>query len=71
MRLDLLQIIRQRKELDETDASKDAEILAMSPIEKLEELFGWTMGDEDWANIVIDWMRECGYAVAEKETIPS
>lgn len=63
MRLDLLQTLRQRRELDETDASQDSQILALSPIEKLEELFAWTMGDEEWANTVIDWMRECGYQI--------
>lgn len=63
MRLDLLQNLRQRKNLDETDMSKDSEILAMSPHEKLEELFAWEMGDDRWANVVLDWMRECGYTV--------
>jgi hypothetical protein len=61
MRLDLLQTLRQRLDLDETDPSKDAEILAMTPVEKLEELFGWTMGDDSWAYTVLDWMRECGF----------
>jgi hypothetical protein len=63
MRLDILQILRQRRDLDETDMSQDAKILAMPPIEKLEELFGWELGDPRWANVVLDWMKECGYQV--------
>lgn len=66
MRLDLLQNLRQRRDLDETDMSQDAKILAMSPIEKLEELFAWEMGDDRWANTVIDWMRECGFTVTSE-----
>lgn len=38
MRLDLLQNLHQPGDLDETDMRKDAAILAMSPIEKLEEI---------------------------------
>jgi hypothetical protein len=63
MRLDVLQILRQRRDLDETDMSQDSQILAMTPIEKLEELFGFELGTVDWANITIDWMRECGFEV--------
>lgn len=56
------------KELDATDPSKDTEILAMSPIEKLELLFAWEMGDDRWANIVLEWMRECGYEITQTLT---
>ncbi|TDN67334.1 hypothetical protein [Paraburkholderia sp. BL10I2N1] len=38
MRLDLLQNLHQPGELDETDMSEAAAILAMSPIEKIEGL---------------------------------
>jgi hypothetical protein len=67
MRLDLLQNLRERRNLDATDMSQDAQILAMTPIEKLEELFAWEMGDDRWANIVIEWMRECGFSVAAEQ----
>jgi hypothetical protein len=63
MRLDLLQNLRQRRDLDETDISQDAQILAMSPHEKLEELCGWELGDTRWANNFLDWARECGFTV--------
>lgn len=67
MRLDLLQIIRQRLDLDETDASRDAEILALTPVEKLEALFGFELGTEEWAYTVCDWMRECGFTVSSEK----
>jgi hypothetical protein len=67
MRLDVLQILRQRRNLDETDMSQDRQILAMTPIEKLEELFGWELGTTDWANIALDWMRECGFQITSEQ----
>jgi hypothetical protein len=55
--------LRQRQDVDANDMSKDHVINAMTPIEKLEELCGWEMGDERWANVVMDWMLELGFTI--------
>lgn len=47
----VLMIIRQRLDLDEKDTSKDAEINAMTPIEKFRHIVGWELGDERFADV--------------------
>jgi hypothetical protein len=69
MNLEVMQMLRERRGLDDNDASEDSKILAMSPHEKLQDLFGFRLGDEEWANVVVDWMRECGYHVTTERAL--
>lgn len=57
--------IRQRFELDENDDSQDATIDSMTPQEKIREVVAWELGDPEWADIIIQWAKDCGMKIDE------
>lgn len=61
-----MRILRQRWHVHPEDAHLDAQILAMSPIEKLREICGWVLGDKALAGEFLGWAEECGYEIKEK-----
>jgi hypothetical protein len=56
----ILEILRQRHGLDESDTSKDAALEAMEPMDKLRAVAGWHLGDPGWAYTFIRWGKACG-----------
>lgn len=55
--------MRQRFGLEPADASRDAQIEAMVPIERLKLLCGWNLGDPHWATTILSWVQDAGYSV--------
>ena len=45
----LMQAVRQRLDLDETDTSKDDAIRAMKPSQLVRHYFAWHLGSTRWA----------------------
>lgn len=50
----LMKRIRQRHGYEEKDTSHDAELQQMSPMNKLRAVVAWELGDESWADMVIN-----------------
>jgi hypothetical protein len=63
----ILQKIRQRHDYDIKDKSHDVEFEKMSPLEKLRSVSCWELGDDDWADQFIDWAKDCGFEIKEKQ----
>ena len=61
----ILKIIRQRIGLNENYTGSDAEIDAMTPINKLRHLVGWELGDEEWADEILRMAEECGLQITD------
>lgn len=61
----VLKKIRQRNGLDEQDTSRDAELNAMPPLQKLRDLMGWEMGSPGWADQFITWAKDCGIKIVD------
>lgn len=61
----VLMKLRQRAGLAMTDATMDAELDALPPIEKLRMVCGWTLGDPSWADYFIDWASGCGIEIKD------
>jgi len=55
-----MESLRQRRGLDEDDASMDDEIKKMPPAEIVRELSAWELGDSSWADTFASWMQEAG-----------
>lgn len=47
----------------ENDTDQDARIEAMSPLQRLELLCGWTIGDRAWAQQFINWAEDAGFKI--------
>jgi hypothetical protein len=58
--------MRQRLGLEEDDASRDAQIEAMPPMERLKLVCGWHLGDPGWAGHFLDWARDAGFKIEAK-----
>jgi len=52
--------MRQMLGVDATDASSDAEILARSPLERVQLITEWEFGDALWANIFKGYFESQG-----------
>jgi hypothetical protein len=63
----ILQKIRQRHDVDIKDNSQDAEFEKMSPLEKLRNVTGWELGDTDLADQFVEWAKDCGFEIKEKQ----
>lgn len=61
--LHIMHILRRRRDLQPSDASRDAELEALSPMDKLRELAAWELGDPSWAGTFMDWAKACGIKV--------
>lgn len=64
-REDILDVLRQRRGLEDDDTSEDADLRAMSPRRAFEECCGWHIGDPSWAGQILRWLKAAGYAVTE------
>ena len=63
----ILKKLRQRNDLDKDDKSRDEEFNRMSPLEKLRSVSGWELGDPDWAGQFVEWAKDCGFEIKEKQ----
>lgn len=63
----ILSKLRERKGLEPTDASRDAEIMDYTPLEALSEMAAWEFGDPTWAGTFIRWAKECGFSVVARK----
>jgi hypothetical protein len=63
----ILQKIRQRNDVYRKDKSRDEEFDRMSPLEKLRNITGWELGDEDLADQFIEWAKGCGFEIKERQ----
>ena len=52
--------IRQRMGLEEDDKSRDVEILAMTPMERVRLIVGWNHGDGSWADTYKEYFESQG-----------
>lgn len=58
--------MRQRLDLEPYDTSRDVEIEAMTPEDRLKLLCAWELGFPDWAYQFLSWARACGYKITEE-----
>lgn len=63
----VMNILRQRRGLEEHDESLDANLTTCSPREAFAEVCGWKFGDPGWGDVLIDWLEDCGFDVAESD----
>ena len=59
--------IREAHGLDATDDFMDDEIENLTPREKLRMLTQWHLGDEAWADQVLEWATDLGMGINEGE----
>lgn len=59
----ILEKLRAREGLEKYDSSLDADIKLRSPMFNFSEVVGWELGDERWADQIVEWMRGCGIKV--------
>lgn len=57
--------MRGRLGLKADDASRDDQIEAMTPMQRLELIAGWEMGYPGWGHTIINWARDAGFEVSE------
>src|SRR5437763_15511463 len=55
----IMRKLRQRVDIDSTDTSRDAELHALAPLDKLRHVAAWELGDERWADQLLTWAKEC------------
>jgi len=58
--LRMLNMLRQRRDLEADDDSQDDKILKMSPVDIVTECTAWMLGDGSWANSIAGWMDSAG-----------
>jgi hypothetical protein len=58
--------LRQRIGLEPNDTSKDRILQQYTPHEAFHEVLMWE-GIQGYTDIIINWLRECGYNVEEIE----
>lgn len=58
-----LRILRIRRGLAEDDQSMDGEFLAREPIANLREVIAYELGQEDWADVVLECARGVGMSI--------
>ncbi|MEW6343061.1 MAG: hypothetical protein AB1704_20560 [Pseudomonadota bacterium] len=61
----ILTKLRQRSGLKADDASIDAELHALSPLQKLRAVAGWEIGDPAWADQFLTWAKGCGIELVD------
>lgn len=59
--------LREALGLEPDDDSRDVEIAAMQPADRMRLLCQWHLGDPTWAETFKEWMEFSGYVVEEKE----
>ena len=63
----ILSKLRERKGLEPSDTSRDAEIMDYTPLEALSEMAAWEFGDPTWAGTFVRWAKECGFSVVARK----
>ncbi len=63
----LMKKIRGRIDLDADDTSRDAEIKRWTPRQRLRKVVGWELGDENWADKILEWANACGYKIRKED----
>jgi hypothetical protein len=58
--------MRQRLGVDKDDTSQDEKIERMRPIERLQLVCGWNLGDPSWATQFIAWAEDSGFKIVVK-----
>jgi hypothetical protein len=61
----IMRKLRQRHELDADDTSRDAELNALLPLQKLRHIAAWEIGSPDWADHFITWAKQCGITIVD------
>jgi hypothetical protein len=61
----IISTLRARAHLSNYDKSKDEELRAMSPMDKLRNVIAWEIGDERWADQFITWAKDCGIQITD------
>lgn len=59
--------IRQRMDLGEDEGRLDHVINDMPPIQKLRAVIGWELGNPHWADVILEWARDCGFEISEPD----
>jgi hypothetical protein len=57
--LHIIEILRQRKNLDSNNNSKDEQILKMQPAAMVRECVAWELGYPSWADYFAKLMKDC------------
>jgi hypothetical protein len=52
--------MRQRMGLDETDKSRDVDIVKMEPMDRVRLIAGWYLGSDDWADTFKEYFESQG-----------
>ena len=64
-----IQELRQRAGCEEDDTSMDSKNEAMSPIQRVEMIAGWELGDPGWVGRFKDWFESQGLLVVDKKKL--
>lgn len=59
----IMQTLRQRIDLAATDKTSDAELDALTPMDKLRHIAAWHLGDSQWADQIMGWAKDCGMSI--------
>jgi hypothetical protein len=63
-----IKVLREYSELEEDDSSQDEMLLALPPMERMEMIAGWHLGDPSWANQFKQWFENQGlYLTTNKD----
>ena len=57
--------MRRRLGLNADDTSRDADLEAMSPNDRLRLLCGYHLGDPGWVDTFLAWARDAGFKIEE------
>lgn len=63
----LMEKIRGRIGLNTDDTSRDAEIKEWTPKQRLRKVVGWELGNEYWADKIMEWAKACGYKIRKED----
>lgn len=63
MNMTYIGCMRRRLGLEENDPSRDELIEAMTPMQRLELICGWHLGDPSFASQIIAWAKDAGFTI--------
>ena len=63
---DMMEALRGRRRLEESDTAEDEAINAMEPERIVHEVAGWYLGDPSWAETFYRWFKSVGIITKEK-----
>jgi hypothetical protein len=63
----IMEKIRARRGLERGDTSQDNLINSESPLQRLQEVLGWELGDSHWADRILQLAKDCGFYIDNRK----